>query len=561
MLGTYYQSRERSDEAEQERRRAIELQPMSLEPRAALARLYMAERKNAEAEQLLTRVKHDFPEDSVGYRMLGDFYFRTGQLEKADAEYGALYKAHPDDLEVKNNYVQLLILSNRLDDARRVNDEVLRASPNDNAALIPRGQLQELGGDAAGAVETLQAAIKNDPQDAAAYYRLGMAYQQLGNLESAERAWRDSVRLRPDLFEAQRALALLAMRKGDMSTLEQAACQIINLQPGAPDRYALRAISYINRKQFTAAQNDIGKAIEVDPHSQLGYVQLGNLKFVQRQYSDAAQAFQQALDRDPNSTDALRGLMNSYLAQKQDDKAVAAANIQIAKAPNNSSFYDLLGTVLFRTKKDLSGAEAAFNKSLELDRNNSNALIKLGQDEAAKGEIDQAIATYQKAVKDRPGVTEFYSPLGALYESKHDWNGARDTYQNALDLKPNDALASIRLANILGQSGGNIDTALSLAQAAHRSMPDSPDAADILGWVYYQKGVYPLAVSLLEQALKLGQKTNAPDNSDIHYHLGLACQKTDQHALARQQLERALKINPNYSSAAEIKKQLDSLKS
>ena len=94
--------------------------------------------------------------------------------------------------------------------------------------------------------------------------------------------------------------------------------------------------------------------------------------------------------------------MNAYLAQNQVDKALTAANVQIAKAPNNSSFYDLLGTVLFRNKKDLNGAETAFNKSIELDRNNSDAVIKLGQEQAARGDVDRAIATYQQAIKDHP---------------------------------------------------------------------------------------------------------------------------------------------------------------
>lgn len=53
----------------------------------------------------------------------------------------------------------------------------------------------------------------------------------------------------------------------------------------------------------------------------------------------------------------------------------------------------------------------------------------------------------------------------------------------------------------------------------------------------------------------------APDNPGIHYHLGLAYQKTDQPGLARQQLERVLKIDPNYSGAADVKKQLAQLKS
>ena len=53
----------------------------------------------------------------------------------------------------------------------------------------------------------------------------------------------------------------------------------------------------------------------------------------------------------------------------------------------------------------------------------------------------------------------------------------------------------------------------------------------------------------------------APDNPNIHFHLGMAYAKTDQPALARQELERVLRINPNYSEAAEVKKQLAQLKS
>ena len=102
---------------------------------------------------------------------------------------------------------------------------------------------------------------------------------------------------------------------------------------------------------------------------------------------------------------------------------------------------------------------------------------------------------------------------------------------------------------------------MSLAQIARQQMPDSPIAADTLGWAYYQKGAYRSAVSMLQEALKLQEKNKAPESADIHYHLGLAYQKTEQPALARQQLERVLRINPNYSEAAEIKKQLTSLKS
>jgi Tfp pilus assembly protein PilF len=66
---------------------------------------------------------------------------------------------------------------------------------------------------------------------------------------------------------------------------------------------------------------------------------------------------------------------------------------------------------------------------------------------------------------------------------------------------------------------------------------------------------------MFKEGLILGQKKNVPDNPNIRYHLGLAYGKTNQPALARQQLGRVLKINPDYRDAADIKKQLAELKS
>jgi tetratricopeptide (TPR) repeat protein len=110
-------------------------------------------------------------------------------------------------------------------------------------------------------------------------------------------------------------------------------------------------------------------------------------------------------------------------------------------------------------------------------------------------------------------------------------------------------------------TGESLDVALSLAQAARRGLPDSPAIVDTMGWIYYQKGVYPLAISNLQEALTLQEKNKLADNPDIHYHLGMAYEKSSQPAMARQQFEQVLKINPNYRDAAQIKSELTHLKS
>jgi Flp pilus assembly protein TadD len=90
---------------------------------------------------------------------------------------------------------------------------------------------------------------------------------------------------------------------------------------------------------------------------------------------------------------------------------------------------------------------------------------------------------------------------------------------------------------------------MNMAQTARRGMPDSPNAADTLGWAYYQKGIYQSAIGQFQEALKLGEKRGEPDDAAVHYHLGMAYEKTNQTGLARQQLEKAIKLSPSNEDA------------
>jgi tetratricopeptide (TPR) repeat protein len=554
-LGGFYQSRNRLPEAEQQFKHSIELAPKDPAPREALVRLYMAQGKKADAEALLKQAKSDLSDLSEGYRMLGDFYFATGNLDKATAEYSSLYSDHPKDLQVKKNYIQLLILKERLDEATKLTNEVLKANPHDVDALVYRAQVQIRQNDAGAAVDSLQQALKNDAGNAVAHYQLGLAFDLQHNEARAESEWREAVKLRPDLTEAQRALAALEMRRGDLDALTQTAQQIIANAPYSPDGYLMRALAEMSRQKYSDAQQDLTKAMGIAPGSPAPYVQMGNLYQLQKQYAEAIKFYQQALDKDAGSTDALQGIMNVYLVQKQLDQAIAAARVQIAKSPNTGGFYDLLGSALFQ-KKDLSGADAALRKAIDLDKNNSDALLKLGQVQAAQGSVSQALATYQQSIKDHPREIAFYILAGEMYESQSDWNNAKAMYQKALDIQPNNPLASNNLAYVMLDQGGNVDVALAMAQTARRGMPDSPNAADTLGWAYYQKGVFQSAIDAFQESLRLNEKRGAADDPVVHYHLALAYQKAKQPAQAKQQLERVLKINPNNSDARKALSEL-----
>jgi cellulose synthase operon protein C len=548
-LGGFYQSRNRLPEAEQQFKRAIDVDPKSPAPRAAYVRLLMQEGRKVDIESVLRQTKKDIPGNPQAYRMLGDYYFADGDLDNATTEYSSLYDDHPKDLQVKKNYIQLLILKNRLDEASKLDNEILKANPKDVDALIYKGQVQIRRNDSNGAVDSLQNALRTDAENAVAHYQLGNAFAEQHNESRAESEWRESVRIRPDLTDAQRSLATLELRRSDFDALLQTAQQIITVEPNSPDGFTLKAIAELARQKYSDAQHDAEQAAQRAQQSPAPFIQLGNIQLAQKHYSDAEKFYQQALDRNPSSTEGLSGLMNTYIAQKQPEKAIIAANTQITKSPNNSNFYDLLGTALFNGKKDLPGAEAALRKAIQFDKNNVDALEKLGKVQVQEGSSDQALALYQQSVKDNPREVSLYILCGELYEAKKNWEQAKAMYQQALSISPENPLASNNLAYVILEQGGNVDVAMGMAQTARRGMPDSPNAADTLGWAYYQKGIYQSAISQFQEALRLTEKRGGPDDADVHYHLGLAYQKANQPALARQQLEKAVKLSPNNADA------------
>jgi Flp pilus assembly protein TadD len=202
-------------------------------------------------------------------------------------------------------------------------------------------------------------------------------------------------------------------------------------------------------------------------------------------------------------------------------------------------------------KKDLAGAEEEFKQASDLDKKNSEALVKLGVVQNERGATDRALQTCLDGSKINPKEIAFHLLAGGIYESRQDWDHAKQQYQKVLEIQPDNPLASNNLAYVMLQQGGNVDVAFAMAQTARRQLPDNPNSADTLGWAFYHKHVYTSAINLFKEAVK-----KEPDNALFNYHLGLAYAKSGQAALARQQLDRLVKIKPNFPDVDELRRAL-----
>jgi tetratricopeptide (TPR) repeat protein len=308
------------------------------------------------------------------------------------------------------------------------------------------------------------------------------------------------------------------------------------------------------RRDLVGAEADLKKAIELAPRDPLAYTRLGEVRTVQKKYNAAETLYDQALGINPAFTEALGGILQVDGIEKKPTSAVLSRiQDQITRAPTNSGYYQMLGRVLYGAK-DFDKAQGALEKAVELDRNNVNAFLMLIDAQAAAGSLAQALASAKRAVQQNPRNVRAYTVMGVLEEKSGDWQKAEEAYEKAMQIDPRDGFGANNLAFLLLEHGGNVDLALSLAQTARNSIPDSPNTADTLAWAYIQKGAYGSAIDLLQKAL-----VSTPDNPTYHYHLGVAYQRAKNPSSAATQFRQVLKLDPGYAKGEEIRRQLADL--
>ena len=126
-------------------------------------------------------------------------------------------------------------------------------------------------------------------------------------------------------------------------------------------------------------------------------------------------------------------------------------------------------------------------------------------------------------------------------------------FQSAHDIDPASPYIADELAYLYLEHGGDVNVALSLAQAAKQKAPKSPITGDTLGWAYYKIGSNDLAMKELKDATQ-----QAPANPVYQYHLGMAYMTARNYDLASRSLRAALKV-PNFPYASSANAALEKM--
>lgn len=541
LLADFYSQFSRPAEAEQAARNAIAADPKNMTARKTLAKVYFQEGNDTAAEQVLRQASEDFASDPDGVQMLADYYNTTGQFQRAKDEYKRLMGKLPSNMAVQEGYIRALLNTNDIATARSVISELLKKHGKDPNVVALNAILLIQDGKTNEAVSDLQAAVRDTPDDAFLQFWLGKAQLANGDPDGAERSFLESSRLDPNNVDTQNVLAELGVERGDSSLVASEADHMISTAPHYAVGYIWRAIMEMRDNTYDRAEADLKTAISIAPNDAAGYVQMGKLLFMEKRNTDAVASLEHALQLDPDYVEAVHLIMAYDADQKQPEKALARLQAQMKIRPQNSGYYDLLADWYINAKQPNSGADAA-EKAIQLNPEDAQAVLLYVQSEVAAGQIPSAIEAWHQWINDHPRDAMAVALVGTLEESRGNIPDAEDLYRKALQMQERQPVAANNLAYIMLERGENVDVALTLAQIARQSLPESPETADTLAWAYYRKGIYRFAYDLLDTAVR-----TEPDNASFQYHLGMVCMKLNDRREADLHLHRAQTLAPNTS--------------
>ena len=389
-------------------------------------------------------------------------------------------------------------------------------------------------------VKFFQARISKDPDDFTNYDRLGAAYLQKGR-ESCDLTYYE--------------LAEKSLRKAvEMASKEKEEAVSPQLHLAA---------TFFAEHRFAESLALAQGALASEPRAIAGNAILGDAYLETGEYERAAEAYSKLKSSEPRGEAALDYLYESRignlsLLRGETQAAIAHMQHAIAAARRTNVPKENLAWVQFTLGEyywqagDLVQASAAAQAALRAFPGYYRALALLGQVRAAQGKYTEAAKQYQKALASVPLPT-YAAALGDILRKSGDAAGAQRQYDLVEYMARLSALNKTvynrELAIFYADHGMNLAQAVTLARKELEVRHDVY-SWDALAWALHQNGQSQEALEALRQALRLNTKDPL-----LFFHAGMIYRAIGERAKAADYLRRALAINPKfhvlYSKVAE----------
>ena len=446
-------------------------------------------------------------------------------LDKAIPRLEARLKAEPGDKTAMAELAQAYLQVSRPDLAAPLTKKLLDGGSKtaqvyylDALANLALNRVKE-------GTASLEQAANLEPTNAAVLGTLTNVYLQTNRPQDAERVAKRAITFNKDDKSAYVAYGsvLAAETKYEDARAQYEAA--LKLDPKDVRPLLLEADTYLRQNAVALAAQLYDRAIAVEPNNAEALIGKARLAATQHNVKDAIATYERILALQPSADDKVAVIDQEaavYAGEKMDAEADAAFRRAITENPTVPVAHTAYGDYL-RAKGDRTGAEREFLAGVGPNRDQADALIRLGQMYAEANQLPKAIDQFKRATEVANTDPRAHLILGAGYSANRQFELARGEYKTAYNLQ------------------------------------HSPDALLGLGNADLQTRNYTECMQVYE-ALDRGAPDVSKQNPSVLYGLGRCQQGAKQNDKARSTYTRLYSyLKPGTPAAKEVKALIDQL--
>jgi predicted Zn-dependent protease len=569
-------------------RELIRAKPAFASSYDALFQFCIAQRRMADAEQVLLQKRRALPNDAAGVIQLANYYVETsrpddagkileGMLANATAfpdrflivgDFYAARREYPRAMEMyrrgadatpaeRKKYdtrvANALLAQNNRGEALRMLDSVVQRDAKDADARAARAAIWLDSGKAemlAQAIRELQSLVKDHPDNASFSYTLARAYMANGDRKTARTHARNAARNNAALVPARLMVAEIDLAENRPREALPYVAEALEIEPRDVKARLLLVRALQMSRRIVEARTELDSLLKIAPQYRDAQIQAGYLQIDERKFAEAEATFRKLFRPGQDDSDAMAGIVQVLYMQKQGARALQELKADVERNPKATGMKLLLASVATRSG-DRVLALRQYNDLLASGVRTADIYTSAAELHYGTGQLQEAIGALRHAYALAPARSELAVALGGIIEQAGQPDEARALYRKALETDPQNAAAMNNLAYSLAEGGQNLDEALELAKKAVQLRAD-PSFSHTLGWVYLKKNMSDSAVQIFRNLTE-----KRPDSATFRLHLGLALLASGDRTGARRELEQASRANPSATEAAHIQSLLN----
>ena len=456
---------------------AHKLAPENADVVFLMAQISMSQNYFEDAIPLLESGIQIAPQRADLIAALGESYFMAGKVDKAIDQFTKLLK-----IENSARSYSFLGLSyrnlGRFDEAKQYFENGIKLEPHNTSCLFNLGFIAERQGDAAGAENYFQQALRFNPDfpdamlelanlrmaakkfpeaeallrryvrvsrdPANGYYKLAMVERSLHETEAADRDLNSFKTLSKnsssgplpfenlfDYLNNRSNLAPGARNQLDLAELTNEAKK----HPDQPENLYLLAEAHLKAGDVENARSTIAQLDQLSNGDFRTLTGTGVLLARFHLYDDAIQHFQRALQTNPNSDDVKFDLANAYFRKREYSQALDMAQHVSPDEHKDDAYMLLLGDIYAHLGNE-EPAQKIFQDEIARNPDNDQAYLSLALLDLRGGGIAEARRILLKGQARIPASGKLYWGLGLTAALQGNSNDAAENLERAVDLLP-----------------------------------------------------------------------------------------------------------------------------